>query len=42
MKLSKKREAATLNVGMENMLRDMMRALELRNKARYEPSYTPT
>ncbi|RLE87366.1 MAG: hypothetical protein DRN04_18250 [Thermoprotei archaeon] len=26
----------------ENMLRDLMKALELRNKARYEPSYTPT
>ena len=26
----------------ENMLRDLMRALELRNKARYEPGYNPT
>ncbi len=26
----------------KNMLGDLMKALELRNKARYEPSYTPT
>ncbi len=26
----------------ENLLRDLMKALELRNKASYEPSYTPT
>jgi len=26
----------------KNILRDLMRALELRNKARYEPGYTPT